>query len=213
MKLGDKNIYDYSYNLLACADFITARNRIEANALYNPTTNEVLSLPISINLLTKSLLKSFDEKNYKLKMLIQEFPTPLDADKLVTQQISQIFTRPYLISMVIVLFLYPAMAFFIIHRLGNPSNNKKNSMRISTLKYFIKVFGSDLIVFLGMASFIVLSFVIIDHVLILHMIQTTEIRKLNFIKHIMNNFMTFVIEPNGWKLIRPYILYYYIHSE
>lgn len=179
--MGEKNFDSYSYHLIAGSEFSHRKNTLRAKALYN-SPKATYALPISINLLTNSLIKTLVNADHSISVEAQQFPVDDETNILLRQMGGFEAFEGVIVSIIFDCFFYPLVALFVIHPLREASTNVKHLQRMtgaSGFGYWGTMFLFDFLVMLTLITLVVVGFVIIDVVLGLHMFTAIAICKLN----------------------------------
>ncbi|CAB0039717.1 unnamed protein product, partial [Trichogramma brassicae] len=163
LSIGSNDAEHYAYNYIAGATFNRTNNNIVTAAFYNPT-RAAYSLPISVNLLTNTILKTLVGNEYNIRFAVQEFPRARDESMIILEANMGV-VEAYVIALLLVFFLFPLTALFVIHPLRENINNIKQLQRMagaSCLKYWGTMFAFDYVVFIMLSVVLVVGFIIVD---------------------------------------------------
>lgn len=180
LDLASKDLASYRNNLIASASIrMDAQKRVNMNAFYSISAS--YSIPISINLLTNTLLKAItNDDNYEINVWSQKFPNLYKLNDLANTQ-DDVFGRVLLLTA----FLYPTIALFVIHPLRESSLGVKQLQRMTGIPswlYWGTLFLFDFIIFSVSIILILIGFYAIDCIFDIRMFHATEMCKvLNFL--------------------------------
>ncbi|XP_014230700.1 ATP-binding cassette sub-family A member 1-like [Trichogramma pretiosum] len=163
LSIGSNDAEHYAYNYIAGATFNRTNNNIVTAAFYNPT-RAAYSLPISVNLLTNTILKTLVGNEYNIRFAVQEFPRARDESMIILEANMGV-VEAYVIALLLVFFLFPLTALFVVHPLRENINNIKQLQRMagaSCLKYWGTMFAFDYVVFIMLSVLLVVGFIIVD---------------------------------------------------
>lgn len=162
--------------MIAAAELNKTAEDITVNALYSVTAS--FSLPISINLLTNSILKSLVGDDYTLELTSHQLPkeddfmgSGGDRDETVLIQAISVFAPFFAL-------LSSICSLFVVHPSTEFTNGIKQLQRMSNASYFSywgSMFIFDAIFLLLVVIMIIISFVFTDYYLQLRMFQMHEI--------------------------------------
>lgn len=166
--------------------------------MYN-SIKATYALPISINLLTNALLKTFFGTGHSISVEAQEFPHGDMVDIIIRRTFSLEIVEVVVVPMIFIFFFYPLVALFVIHPMREASTNVKHLQRMtgtSGLGYWGTMFLFDFTVMLILIVLTIVGFVVMDAMLDLRMFNAIAICKLKFRLRIFFDFrFTAVILP------------------
>lgn len=174
MELGINNIAKYQNDLIASAEFNkTRRGHIKANALFSDTA--LLSVPISLNLVTNTLVKTMGGPEYDIKVNYQKFPqTPDFRGAFSLTKTTDSIMRTTLLCA----FIFPTVALFAIQPIQETVTGIKHLQRmngVSVLSYWGVMYFVDLVVYTLMTLLALIAFSVFDCLLGVKLYQGLEI--------------------------------------
>ena len=177
VELGSRNFAIYNHLMLAAAEFTNRSGLVVATAFYNPTKAQ-FALPISINLVTNALLKGLVGNEGRITVTAQEFPSPDDhLTEYVLGNIGEI--EAYVIALLTALFVYPAIALFVVPPARENLAGVKHLQRmsgVSCLNYWGTTFLFDFgVFFVVVLAVFVVGFIVMNCVLGLQMLGCVEV--------------------------------------
>ena len=176
LNFSRNNLGRYKNNLVAAAAFkIDKSQKVEANALYSRTI--FYSMPISLNLLSNTIIKVLVGKDYQINLSTQKLPNPYDFRDASTSG-----GKEYADTISFVFFLIPTLAMYVIHPLRESSSGIKDLQKmtgVTSYLYWGTFFLSDFLVFITSTIFMLIGFYYMDVVLDLRMFYGTEMGKKN----------------------------------
>lgn len=163
----------YNNHLIAAADIKTSKKLINATAFYSEKIS--YSLPISINLVSNSIIKGLLGDNYSIEIFSQEIPTfddyvYIDSTRMKTLTIATMFSS----------LIFSAITLFSLHPSIESSSKLKHLQRmtgVSGFTYWGTMFIFDFIVYMFLVIFLMISLKIIDSALNLQIYHTEELCK------------------------------------
>ncbi|KAJ8686329.1 hypothetical protein QAD02_022123 [Eretmocerus hayati] len=165
------NIFFYDNHMIAAAEFNKTDTKIVANAFYSEKA--CYSFPISMNMLSNTILKSLLGDEYSIMLSVQKLPS-LNAIVYLDFSSVQAFTT----AIIFVFLFFPTTALFVLHPIRESTANVKQLQRmtgVSSFMYWGTIFFFDLLVYLLMALLIVFGFIYMDYILNLKMYGSKEI--------------------------------------
>lgn len=138
---------------------------------------------MAINLLGNALLG----ETGSIRLSGQEFPSQ-ESQNRVPEMVSHFYVNPYLLPVLLVFFLYPALALLVVHPIRETETNVKHLQRMagaSCLAYWGAMFLFDFVLLALLTLVVVLGFVIMDASLGLALFGATEIRELFWVFEIL----------------------------
>lgn len=183
LKFGTDKPAIYDYHLIAGAEFISDNDALNSTAIYN-SIEPIYALPISVNLLTNTLLKTHVSPEYSISLETQQFPQKQDTDFDVNMIIVAEPIEIFFVPIIFVCFFYPLVALFVIHPLKEALTNVKHLQRMtgaSCFGYWGTMFLFDFIVMLIITALVVIGFVVMDAVLGSAMLGSCEICELRIL--------------------------------
>lgn len=171
LDLATKDLATYRNNLIAAASIqINDEKKVKMNAFYS--TSASYSIPISVNLLSNTLLKTLAGEDYEINVWSQKFPNLYKSSEIVETQ-DDTFGRVLLL----IAFLYPTIALFVIHPLRETSLGVKQLQRMTGVPswlYWGTMFLFDFLIFFVAIIVILLGFFAIDCIFDIRMFRGTE---------------------------------------
>lgn len=156
------------------ADFNSSVNKIKI--MYNDVRANYAK-PISLSYVTNAILKALAGPDYSIEMSIQSF-YKMSENKKIDIKVAFIKMNTYFIPLIIACFLFPAVAFFILHPLQEKISNIKHLQRmtgVTAFNYWGTMFIFDFAIMIVLSSIIVIGLIIIDIIGGLELIKATEI--------------------------------------
>ncbi|XP_043500226.1 ATP-binding cassette sub-family A member 7-like [Polistes fuscatus] len=167
LSLGKKDIVDYHNHLVVSAEFNgTNTSEITANGLYSGTMMH--SIPLTMNILSNTILRSLTGEKYSIEISKQQLPDSFSFYEI--DPLSQVLT--------LCSFLFPTLALFVIHPLQETSTKVKQLQRmtgVTSVLYWLTMFLFDFLICIISALFITLGFYIMDIILDIRLFRDTEI--------------------------------------
>lgn len=176
LELGRTDIATYRNHLIAAAEFNQTGNDTIANAFYSGYAT--FSMPISINLMSNSILKTLAGDDHSISISGHQLPHSLHSTLIPDENVDV-----YATVLLFVFFFFPAVALFVVHPLREALSNIKQLQTmtgISCFTYWGTMFLFDFLVFLIGICFIVFGFICMDVVIDLRLYENTEIGKLYY---------------------------------
>ncbi|XP_014205585.1 ATP-binding cassette sub-family A member 2-like [Copidosoma floridanum] len=171
---GYQNRRVYKTRMISSVDF---GNPGKAEAIYN---DEIASFakPISMNLLTNSILRALKGPEYSIEMSAQALPhKENDIDDITKKgMVDNVVT--YAVPTILAIFLFLAVALLVIHPLLENSTNIKHLQKmtgLSAFNYWGTMLLFDLAVMVFLSLVIIIGFIVIDRVVGLQMMKAKEI--------------------------------------
>lgn len=178
LDLATKDLATYRNNLIAAASIqINDEKKVKMNAFYS--TSASYSIPISVNLLSNTLLKTLAGEDYEINVWSQKFPNLYKSSEIVETQ-DDTFGRVLLL----IAFLYPTIALFVIHPLRETSLGVKQLQRMTGVPswlYWGTMFLFDFLIFFVAIIVILLGFFAIDCIFDIRMFRGTEMGKRDYL--------------------------------
>lgn len=161
LALGKENMAIYKYDTIISAEFNkSADGIINANALYSSAAT--LSIPISVNVVSNTLLKATLGEEYNIEVIYQELP---GFSYRVYRYHSVDNAFNFLKSLLLCIFIFPAISLFIVQPWQENASRMKSLQRlsgISSLTYWTSTFFVDLAIFLCFTLFTLMGLVLFD---------------------------------------------------
>ncbi|XP_058807246.1 phospholipid-transporting ATPase ABCA1-like isoform X2 [Phymastichus coffea] len=171
LELGITDIATYRNHLIAAAEFNITGNDTIANAFYSGYAT--FSIPISINLMSNSILKTLAGEDHSISISGHQLPHSLHSSMNSDKNVDV-----YASVLLFVFFFFPAVALFVIHPLRESLSNVKQLQTMTGVSYFTywgTMFLLDFLVFLIGICFIVIGFICMDCIIDLRLYENTEI--------------------------------------
>ena len=176
LDLAKKDLATFRNNLIAAASLnVDKSETVHANAFYSETAS--FSIPISVNVIMNTLIKTIAGEEYEINLSSQKFPNAFPS-KEVTESQDDTFGRVLLL----IVFLYPTIALYVIHPLRESSSGMKQLQRMTGVPswlYWGTFFLFDFYIYIISMIFILIGFYTIDYVLDIRMFRGTELGKKN----------------------------------
>ncbi|XP_058807217.1 retinal-specific phospholipid-transporting ATPase ABCA4-like [Phymastichus coffea] len=159
--------FNYAYRNLVGAEFKTdeyGQNDITATALYNPIRAKY-ALPIAINLVSNAVLRTIlRSRDCSIEVSYEELAQFRD-DVVVTNLTTNSRFDGFVVAVMLVFFVFPAVAFLVVHPLRESLSNVKHLQRIAGVSagaYWGVMIIFDCVVLLVTSALFVIAFVIAD---------------------------------------------------
>lgn len=169
-----RDIAEYRNNFVVSAEFnATENSTISANGFYSGTA--LHGVPLTMNLLSNTLIKAFAGDQYSIEISRQQLPNILMSSRLEAPEAESI-------SRVIIFcaFFFSTVALFVLHPLQETATKVKQLQRmtgVTSLSYWGTMFIFDFLVYTICVLMITLAFYIMDIILDLRLYYKTEICK------------------------------------
>ncbi|XP_011251490.2 retinal-specific ATP-binding cassette transporter [Camponotus floridanus] len=166
-----RDIAEYRNNFIVSAEFnSTENNTILANGFYSAIAFH--SVPLTMNLLSNALIKTFAGDQHSILISRQQLPNTIISTRQAPEEES--------LSRVLIFcgFFFPTVALFVVHPLQETMTKVKQLQRmtgVTSLSYWGTMFTFDLVLYTVCVLLITLAFYIMDIILSLHVYYTTEI--------------------------------------
>lgn len=170
-----RDIAEYRNNFVVSAEFnATENNTILANGFYSGIA--LHSVPLTMNLLSNTLIKAFAGDQYSILISRQQLPNMLVSSKIEPPE-AQSLSR----VLIFCSFFFPTVALFVVHPLQETATKVKQLQRmtgVTSLSYWGTMFIFDFLVYTVCVLLITLALYIMDIILDLRLYYRTEICKL-----------------------------------
>lgn len=174
LDLATKDLATYRNNFIAAATIRKDEDKtVHMNAFFSKTAS--YSIPISVNLLSNTILKAVAGEDYEINVWSQKFPNMYKSSDIAETQ-DDTFGRVLLL----IAFLYPTIALFVIHPLRESSLGVKQLQRMTGIPswlYWGTIFLFDFVVFFISIIFILIGFYAIDCIFDIRMFHGKEMGK------------------------------------
>jgi len=171
-----KNLVEYRNNLIVSAEFNDTENNIWANGFYSGIA--LHSVPLTVNLLSNSLIKALVGDEYSIIASRQQLPNTIFSSQIQLPEADSM-SRVLLFCM----FFFPTMSLFVMHPLQETATKIKQLQRmtgVTSLSYWSTMFAIDFLIFTIGVLLITLAFYIMDVILDIRLYYKVEIRKFLF---------------------------------
>jgi len=168
-----KNIAEYRNYFIAAAKFETNESTLSVNGLYSGIA--IHSVPLTINLLSNALIKTFVGEQYSILISRQQLPNVLMSSKMESPELESLSR-----VLIFTAFFFPTVALFVVHPLQETVTKVKQLQRmtgVTAISYWCTMFIFDFLIFTVSALLITLAFFIMDVILDIRLYYTIEIRK------------------------------------
>ncbi|XP_012054736.1 PREDICTED: ATP-binding cassette sub-family A member 1 [Atta cephalotes] len=217
-----KNLVEYRNNLIVSAEFNDTENNIWANGFYSGIA--LHSVPLTVNLLSNSLIKALAGDEYSIIASRQQLPNTIFSSQIQLPEADSM-SRVLLFCM----FFFPTMSLFVMHPLQETATKVKQLQRmtgVTSLSYWSTMFAIDFLIFTIGVLLITLAFYIMDVILdirlyykveILYLILTLELFGINilflvYLFSFMNKSRSTIITILGVAPISLVIIQYVLHQ-
>ncbi|XP_011879850.1 PREDICTED: retinal-specific ATP-binding cassette transporter-like [Vollenhovia emeryi] len=167
-----ENIVQYRNNFIVSAEFNgTEINTTWANGFYSGLA--IHSVPLTVNLLSNSLIKTLAGDQYSIVASRQQLPNTLFSSKIQLPE-ADALSRVLLFCA----FFFPTVALFVMHPLQETMTKVKQLQRmtgVTSVSYWSTMFAFDFLIFTVCVLLVTLAFYIMDIVLDLRLYYSTEI--------------------------------------
>ncbi|XP_058807201.1 ATP-binding cassette sub-family A member 17-like [Phymastichus coffea] len=173
LNIGAHDLFDYYYRHVVGAEFASKNNLVNAVALYNSKFAQ-FAQPLSINLVSNAILKTMMNDNYSIEISVQETPE-MDEFAVTPNEVKAM--SAYMVSIMFVCFLYPAVAFFVVHPIRETLTDIKHLQRmagVSCFSYWGTMFLFDFLLLFYVIVCMIVGLVIADWALDMKMFGPTE---------------------------------------
>ncbi|OAD58503.1 ATP-binding cassette sub-family A member 3 [Eufriesea mexicana] len=221
-----RDIAEYRNNYIVSAEFNTSGEVLYANGFYSGLATH--SIPLTVNLLSNTLIKSMVGEEYSIHISSQKFPTDVYTMTLYIPE-----HEPLLRVFVFCCFFFSTVALFAIHPLQETKTKIKQLQRmtgVTSFSYWLTMFTFDFLVLAVSILIIILGFYFMDIMLDIRLYYKIEILIValllllfgmnslfisyifSFVNKSRNTIITTLsILPSGFVLLQ-YILHQLIHS-
>ena len=170
----------YRNNLIAAATFeVNQLQELKANALYSAESFTAhFSQSISFNLLSNTIIKTLIGDEYQIDLSVQNL-----ISKPYLYQFERLYDNTvfnYIRVLLLIVFLFPSVAMYIIHPLRESSSGIKELQRMTGVTGFLywgTFFLFDFLVFFISMIFILIGLYCMDLAMDLRFFYGTEISK------------------------------------
>ncbi|KAF7399046.1 hypothetical protein HZH66_006943 [Vespula vulgaris] len=170
LAFGKKNLAEYHNYVIVSAEFNNTQG-IFANGFYSGTMMH--SLPLTMNILSNTIIRSLTDKKYSIEVSRQQLPN-------IFSYSDQVVPEMEALSRVLIFcsFFFPTLALFVIHPLQETSTKVKQLQRmtgISSVSYWLTIFSIDFLICVLSTCIITLGFYVMDIILDIRLYHVTEI--------------------------------------
>ncbi|XP_076762980.1 ATP-binding cassette sub-family A member 17 [Xylocopa sonorina] len=170
-----QDIAEYRNNYIVSAEFNISNGILYANGFYSKIAMH--SVPLTMNLVSNTLIKSMAGTEYSIHVSSQKLP-----DSLSTSALYEMSTRIEAESLMRVLvfccFFFPTVALFLAHPFQEMETKMKQLQRmtgVTSCAYWLTMFTFDFLIFAVSTVIIVLGFYFLDIILDIRLYYSTEI--------------------------------------
>ncbi|XP_017755068.1 PREDICTED: ATP-binding cassette sub-family A member 1-like [Eufriesea mexicana] len=221
-----RDIAEYRNNYIVSAEFNTSGEVLYANGFYSGIA--IHSIPLTVNLLSNTLIKNMVGEEYSIHISSQKFPTALFTTTLYIPE-----TESLLRVLIFCCFFFSTVALFAIHPLQETKTKIKQLQRmtgVTSFSYWLTMFIFDFLVLAVCILIIILGFYFMDIILDIRLYYKIEILIMalllllfgmnslfisyifSFVNKSRNTIITILsILPTGIILLQ-YLLHQLIHS-
>lgn len=167
------DIAEYRNYYIVAAEFKSNESTLSVNGLYSGTA--IHSVPLTTNLLSNALIKTFVGKDHSIHVSRQQLPNTLMSSKIEMPEIESLSR-----VLIFTSFFFPIIALFVVHPLQETATKVKQLQRmtgVTAISYWATMFMVDFLILLASVLVITLSFCIMDIVLDIRLYHRVEIRK------------------------------------
>lgn len=167
------NIAKYRNHFIVSADFNSTNNDIIANGFYSGIA--LHSVPLTVNLLSNSLIKTFAGDKYSIHVSRQQLPNTLATTRLEMPEAESISRTSLFCT-----FFFITVAFFVSHSWEETSTKVKQLQRmtgVTSVSYWGTMFIFDFLIYTVAVLLIVLAFYLMDIILDIRLYHRIEISK------------------------------------
>lgn len=172
-----KNIVEYRNNLIVSAEFNdTEVNTTWANGFYSGLA--IHSVPLTVNLLSNSFIKTLAGDQYSIDISRQQLPNTLFSTKIALPEAESLSRVLIFCS-----FFFPTVALFVVHPLQETMTKVKQLQRmtgVTSISYWSTMFAFDFLIFTICVLLITLALYIMDIILDIRLYYRIEICKFLF---------------------------------
>ncbi|XP_033219403.1 phospholipid-transporting ATPase ABCA1-like isoform X2 [Belonocnema kinseyi] len=171
LDFGRKDLTAYRNNLLAAASFEVGKlQEIKANAFYSQTL--FYSIPISLNLVSNTIIKALVGKDYQIYLSSQMLPPIYQFFQFSTTEALNYFR-----VILLIVFIFPTFALYVIQPIREASYGIKQLQRmtgVSSFLYWGTFFLFDFLIFIVSMILMLIGFYCMDIALDLRLFYGTE---------------------------------------
>ncbi|CAK9811271.1 Phospholipid-transporting ATPase ABCA3 [Anthophora quadrimaculata] len=166
-----QNIAEFRNNYIVSAEFNTTNDVLYANAFYSG--NAIHSVPITINLLSNTLIKSVAGDEYSIDVSSQKLPNALSSTIMQMPEMESLWR-----VLVFCSFFFPTVALFVIHPYQETTTKMKQLQRmtgVTSFSYWLTIFSVDILILTATIYIIMLGFYFMDIILDIRLFYRIEI--------------------------------------
>lgn len=167
------NIAEYRNNFIVSAEFKTTENGTMVNGFYSGVA--LHSVPLTVNLLSNSLIKTFAGNEHSIHISRQQLPNTLASTRIQMPE-AESLSRTLLFCS----FFFPTVALFVSQPWQETSTKVKQLQRmtgVTSVSYWGTIFIFDFLVYTVSVLLIVLAYYIMDIILDIRLYYRVEISK------------------------------------
>ncbi|XP_035743056.1 phospholipid-transporting ATPase ABCA1-like [Vespa mandarinia] len=168
---GKENIAEYRNYVIVSAEFNNTENETSANGFYSGTMMH--SIPLTMNILSNTIIRNLTSKKYSIEISRQELPDMFSYSNQMIPEM-EAFSR----VLIFCSFFFPTLALFVIHPLQETSTKVKQLQRmtgVSSVLYWLTIFSFDFLIYTMSVCIITLGFYVMDIILDIRLYHVTEI--------------------------------------
>ncbi|CAL7939780.1 unnamed protein product [Xylocopa violacea] len=166
-----QDIAEYRMNYIVSAEFNISNDILYANGFYSGIAMH--SIPLTMNLLSNTLIKSTAGNEYSIHVSSQKLPDTLSTTALFMPE-TESLTR----VLVFCCFFFPTVALFVVHPFQEMETKLKQLQRmtgVTSYAYWLTMFTFDFLLFAVSTVIIVLGFYLLDVILDIRLYYKIEI--------------------------------------
>ncbi|EZA61865.1 hypothetical protein DMN91_006090 [Ooceraea biroi] len=171
LNVSMRNIADYRNYYVAAAEFKNNETTLSANGFYSGIA--IHSVPLTTNLLSNALIKTFAGEKHSILVSRQQLPNTLMSSKIEMPEMESLSRVLIFCS-----FFFPTVALFVIHPLQETATRVKQLQRMSgvtAVSYWGTMFIFDFLVYTVSVLLITLALYIMDVILDIRLYYRVEI--------------------------------------
>lgn len=167
------NLAEYRNNFIVSAEFNDTGNNTLVNGFYSGVA--LHSVPLTVNLLSNSLIKIFVNNKHSIQVSRQKLPNTLASTK---RQVPEEESLPR--TLIFCSFFFPTVALFLGYPLQERTTKVKQLQRmtgVTSMSYWGTMFILDFLIYTICVLLITLAFYIMDVILDIRLYYRVEISK------------------------------------
>ena len=174
LNLANRDNTTYLNNVITAAEFNDTTSTVFANAMYS--NSAIYSLPISLNILYNTILKSFAGSEYDITVSTQSLPK-VHMTRNAEEEVFLAYGRVF----IFIGFIFPMAALFVVHPLREQLTGIKHLQLMtgtSPFTYWFTMFLFDLFIFIFASLIIIAEIAILNSAYGLRLYQSRETCKI-----------------------------------